>query len=87
MKFYNELNKCIENMEALISKDNLIQLKRSDYAELNMYHFGLGTWIRNNVLTPDAEITKLFIKAGIKEPDDMSSFIIKCFYIKLNLNS
>lgn len=87
MNLHDELLKCIQKMEEIIPKSELKQIKDCAYDQLYLYHLGLGTWIRNNVLTPKAEITTLFRESGIKELDEMSSFIIKCLYMKLNLDS
>jgi len=48
--------------------------------EMRHVHFGFGTWIRNNVLTVDSEIYRLFTENGITHTDDMSGIIIRELY-------
>jgi hypothetical protein len=53
--------------------------------DLGMTHFGLGLWIRNSWLYPrNSRLTKMFINAGFRHPDYMSSFIIAGYYNYLN---
>lgn len=51
------------------------------YSELTRWHFGFGSWIRNNILLENSPLYKLFNEVGITQKDDMSSIIIKLFYI------
>jgi len=44
---------------------------------LSLFHFGLGTWIRNNILTKDSGIYYVFIENEILHKDDMSEIIIR----------
>ena len=43
-------------------------------------HFGIGLWLRNNVLTCDNLIYHSFIRQGITDKDEMSAIIIEGFY-------
>ena len=87
MELYNEIQKCIIYLKSVLPENYLQQLKNQKYSQLYIYHFGIGTWLRNNVLTPEAKITSLLIQSGRTELDDMSMFIIQCLYIHLNLIS
>ncbi len=87
MELYNEIQKCILYLKSVLPENYLKQLKNQKYSQLYIYHFGIGMWLRNNVLTPEAKITSLLIQSGRTEPDDMSMFIIQCLYIHLNLIS
>ncbi len=64
-----------------LSGSDLEEFLLSQYTELHKYHFGLGTWIRNNILSKDMSLVKLFEKCGIDDHDDMSAFIINMYYI------
>jgi len=52
--------------------------------ELYRYHFGLGLYLRNNLLAPESELYKLFMLAGIGHKDDMSSMMMKQWHKVLN---
>lgn len=55
--------------------------KSSD--ELSEYHFGLGLYLRNNVLTDGSDIFLMFREVGITERDDMSSVMIRLWHTEL----
>ena len=60
-------------------------IKESNVDDLIKYHFGLGTWIRNNWIYPTTEkIAKVFLDADIAHPDDMSHEIILGYHYYLN---
>ncbi len=55
-------------------------------ADLAKYHFGLGTWIRNELVTDDSLILSYFHKHGITHKDDISTSIIKELHDYLSEN-
>lgn len=86
MDLYTELLKTFCAIETYFSDEFLFRFKRQDYAILAFHHFGLGLWIRNNLLDEGGELYKLLKSAGLPEKDSMSSLIIKLFYIHLKLS-
>lgn len=54
-----------------------------DYKKLYLYHFGFGTWIRNNILQNGTPLFSAFLSCNISEKDDMSFLMIQLFYIYL----
>lgn len=51
--------------------------------DLSLCHFGLGLYIRNNYLTPESDLQKLFVADGVQCKDDMSSVIIRMWHRRL----
>ena len=85
MKIYEEIEKSFPAIEKQFTQDDLLEFKNAAIGDLNSYHFGLGLWIRNNLLYPDDSILyNLFLENGIKYPDEMSSLMIKLFHYCLS---
>ena len=83
---YEEIKKNFPEIEKLFTQKELAEFKNSVKDDLCLYHFGLGTWLRNNLLQPENnKLYLLFIQNGVTNPDDMSEFIINEFYNYLNL--
>ena len=80
MKFYRELEKSFSEIEKIFDEISMFNFINSNYNDLCLYHFGLGTFIRNNILQEKSEIYKIFLQSGIKDKDEISSIIIKLFY-------
>jgi len=81
MKLYTEIEKSFPNLEKLFTTEELAVFINTTVSDLSLYHFGLGTWIRNNLLYPkESCLYNLFLENDIEQPDDMSSFIIKLFH-------
>lgn len=84
MDLYEELENKFSIIEKLFTEESLLKFKNSLLSDLYVYHFGLGTWIRNKLLYPkDSILYRLFLENGIEHPDDMSFFIIKLFHYYL----
>lgn len=81
MLLFIEIEKSFPALEKLFSKEELLIYRDTPIDSLFLYHFGLGLWIRNNLLYPERALYKLFIKDGISQPDDMSSVIVNFFHI------
>jgi len=49
---------------------------------VTMGHHGFGQWLRNNwgLWTKDSEVYELLVKFGLWHPDDMSGFLMICWY-------
>jgi len=83
MKLYEEIEKSFPVIEKLFTAERLEEFKNTEISDLYLYYFGLGAWIRNNLLYSDSEenvLYGLFLENKIKHPDDMSSFIIRLFH-------
>lgn len=81
MDLISAVTKYFPLIHSLFSRKEFELLPSSRYTDMHKYHFGLGTWIRNNILSKDVALVTLFIKCGIDSLDDMSAFIIDLFYI------
>lgn len=54
--------------------------KNTDKEELYLYHFGLGTWIRNNLIYNNDNIMYAFKENNINDLDEISHLIILEFH-------
>jgi len=84
MKLYREIEKIFPAIEKQFNAKNLHEFKNTRISDLYLYHFGLGTWIRNNLLYQTSNLYNLFLENGINCTDEMSSYIIKLFHYELN---
>ena len=80
MNLEKEFEVIYDWLDDLLSDEEKKKMLSHDVEELYIYHFGLGTWIRNNVLTEKSEVYKIFIKMGVSNKDDMSMETIEGFY-------
>ena len=81
MNIYTEIEKSFSEIEKLFSEETLLEFKTTRIFDLCNYHFGLGTWIRNNLLYPkESTLHSLFLENGIEEPDDMAALMISLFH-------
>ena len=53
------LNQTIRHILDLLPEETKTEILNTKKADLSLFHFGLGTWIRNNILKEDSEIYKL----------------------------
>lgn len=63
--------------------DALTEFKNKPTSELNEYHFGLGLYLRNNILKDGSALVEKFNERGIKVRDDMSTVIIRIWHKNL----
>ena len=84
MKLYEEIEHDLQIMENLFDVDDLLEFKNTLLGDLDIYHFSLGIWIRNNLLTEKRALYKLFIENNIPHKDDISSLMIKLFHAYLH---
>ena len=61
----------------------LAEFRHRDFSDLHEYHFGLGMYLRSNVLTADSSLYKAFKGNGINHPDDMSAVVIRIWHMAL----
>ena len=80
MEIYEEISKNFKTIEELFTKEELSEFLNSDKDKLFLYHFGLGIWIRNNLIYGKEELIKMFNERHVYHVDDMSGFIIREFH-------
>ncbi|HVP78597.1 MAG TPA: DUF6794 domain-containing protein [Thermodesulfobacteriota bacterium] len=79
------LDDCFAELKRVLKPEDIEKMKTGAEKEMIQYHFGLGTWIRNNwSLWKESRLTKWFNHKGIYHPDDMSGIIIISFWRHLN---
>ena len=80
MDFEKEMNVIYDWLDDLLSEEEKEKMLGCDVEDLYIYHFGLGTWIRNNILTEKSAVYRFYLNMGITHKDDMSMEIIEGFY-------
>ena len=81
MELYEEIEKSFPIIEKLFTAESLEEFRHIRISDLYLYHFGLGVWIRNNLLYPKENLLYcLFLENGIEHADEMASFIIRLFH-------
>jgi len=75
---------CLAETRPKIGGDFWTKFVQTPADGLADFHFGLGLYLRNNVLTPESELYRLFMLAGIGHKDDMSSMMLKRWHKALN---
>ena len=84
MDLYEKLEQCCPTIETLFTSEQLKEFMNTPRSDLYLYHFTLGSWLRNNWLYSKASpLYRLFVDNGIEHHDVMSSIIIKYFYYYL----
>ncbi|WP_040195868.1 DUF6794 domain-containing protein [Candidatus Soleaferrea massiliensis] len=76
---YKYLKNSFPEIEKLFSEAEMERFKNTPPEDLYLYHFGLGTWIRNNLITQDKKLFKMFLWEDIWHIDDMSDIVIREF--------
>lgn len=71
-------------IEAQFKEDALEEFIKCNYCDLYNYHFGLGMWIRNNLLTEDSGLLRAFEANAIIQLDDISMLLIELFYLHIS---
>lgn len=82
-----ELHSCIQKtfpiLEKSFSQKDINDFAKAHYVYLTAYHFKMGTWIRNNLLGKETLLFQTFLRADIKQLDEMSQHIVTLFYFHL----
>ena len=81
-----EITKLFPALEIILPTSLLDALQNATVSEIPLFHFGLGTFIRNHFLTPTAKLYDVFVKASIPHKDDMSTMILESFCEHLKQN-
>lgn len=79
------LDECMDALSQVLSKEDNADLIASSENDLIRYHFGLGTWIRNNWnLWAGGPLLEHMKSLGFMHPDDMSQTIIEEYWARKN---
>lgn len=81
MKLCREMKKSFSKIEKLFSPNELKEFIACAPGNLDRYHFGLGTWIRNELLKDGSPLTARFLRGGVLQKDDMSQLLIELFHL------
>lgn len=84
MRLLSMCEKEFRKLERHFSDEWLKGFKQSPYEELWSCHFGLGLWVRNELLKEDSALYNEFLAGGITHKDDMSSLFLSLFYISVH---
>jgi hypothetical protein len=72
----------LDNMLPSAAKEDIKIIKKS---EMNNYHHGFGTYLRNSWgLWKGERLAKFFNSIGINHPDDMSGKVLDSYWDKLH---
>lgn len=85
MGLYEVIENTFPDLEKAFSREYLLGFMCTRVGDLYLYHFGMGTWIRNHLLWPgENHLYQLFLENNIVRPDDMSFHIIRLFHYYLS---
>ena len=76
-RLHEEIVRTVRKIVFVLDSEFRNELKATTERELSDFHFGLGVWIRNNILTNDSAVYRIFVENGIIEKDDMSAILIR----------
>ncbi len=81
-----DLEDSFDELDQILNKEDRNSLKSlSSEDDLSMYHFGLGTYLRNRWgLWGGSRFSEYFNELGIYHPDDMSGIILTSYWRHLN---
>lgn len=86
MILLEEIRNSFLAIEEQFKEDALEEFIKCNYCDLYNYHFGLGMWIRNNLLTEESRLFNAFEANGIIQLDDISMLLIELFYLHVKNN-
>jgi len=84
MDLHTKISEIFPILELVLHQNDLNDFKNTDKDNLYLYHFGLGLYIRNNLLSENNNLFLIFVENNIINKDDMSSYIIESFHKYLN---
>ena len=85
MNLNEKISEIFPLLKLMLNQNDLRDFKNTDTKDLCLWHFGLGLWIRNNILIESNSLYQIFIENNIADKDDMSAKIINLFHSYLNL--
>jgi len=77
---------CLAETRPKIGGDFWTEFIQTPADGLANFHFGLGLYLRNNVLVPESELYGLFTREGITHKDEMSTLMMQRWHEALNEN-
>jgi len=81
----NTLEECFQQLDSVLTPENVERMRTGGEDDMGMYHFGLGVWMRNNWgLWKGSVLSEWFEDRGIWHPDDMSGIILTSYWRYLN---
>lgn len=71
-------------LESMDDYNQVCKMDEEDFVTIG--HHGFGQWLRNNwgLWKKDSEIYELLVKFGLWHPDDMSGFLMTCWWRYVN---
>lgn len=79
------LEQCFEQIDLMLSDQEIEQIKAGTEDDMSRYHFKLGMWIRNEfALWRGPLIGSWFRERGVDHPDNMSGIILEAYWRHLN---
>ena len=79
------LEEAMVALTKILSPEEQIKLTKGSRDDLWKYHHGLGQWMRNNwALWSGGALSDHMFALGFTHPDDMSSSILKEFWLRMN---
>lgn len=82
MCLIEEIQKVFPQMRAFFTQKQWEIFLACPFEELHIYHFSLGTWIRNTLLVEGGILKDAFCAVNILQKDDMSTLMIQLLYIR-----
>ncbi|MBO5359765.1 MAG: hypothetical protein J6B25_02860 [Clostridia bacterium] len=80
MKAEKETEDLYYLMESILDDNEINEFLKYGADEIWKNHFGIGLWLRNNVLTGNNSIYRNFIRRGLTDKDEMSAILTEGFY-------
>lgn len=76
-----DLDDALKEMQRMLPASVVAEMKQGSEQNMGRYHFGLGTWMRNNWgLWGGSQLAQWFKPRGVWHPDDMSGILLKSFW-------
>ncbi len=81
MYLLHEIQKVFPKMRAFFTQEQWEKFLACPFDELDIYHFSLGTWVRNHLLTEGSTLETAFRAVDILQKDDMSLLMMQLLYV------
>ena len=78
MRIIEKVSAVFSDLEEILKENGVFDFA---YEERYFYFYGLGTFIRNHLLSQESELYRALCEYGIRERDDQSAIIITLFYL------
>ena len=74
---HNTFKTVLEALPLIIPTNPLNTLKNATEDDFCFFHFSMGAWLRDNLLSEGASLFQLFTDNGVTHADDMSGIILR----------